>query len=172
MATANNTYQTRVKLKTDTEANWNAHPIIPLLGEAIVYTPDASHNYSRLKIGDGQTSVTSLPFIDAGSLNGDESFILKYATFESFPSPGDISKLYIDLSTNNIYHYASATGYTRLMPFTITKTTIREVGFWGPGSATIASASKGILSIKNGVAPQLLPQNVSVVTNITGGVSV
>lgn len=155
---SNNVLATRIQLKSDTETNWLANSITPLLGEIIIYTPDANHSYSRLKVGDGQTNVTSLPFIDAGSINGDETFILKYANFDSFPSPGEVDKLYVDLSTSKIYHYAAGTGYTQLANFnmTVSKSTIRDVVFWGPGSMTNASVQDGILTIRNGVAPQLL----------------
>ena len=78
MATSTNTIKTRIQLKSDTEANWNkAGPkegsdgFVPLLGELIVYTADSTHPFSRLKIGDGNTNVVSLPFIDAGTINGE-----------------------------------------------------------------------------------------------------
>jgi hypothetical protein len=119
MATSNNTIKTRIRLKSDTEANWNkAGPrdgsagFVPLAGELIVYTADATHPFSRLKVGDGNTNVVDLPFIDAGTLNGNETEIVKAANFAAFPSPGSDDKLYVDLSTNRIYHYSPASGYT------------------------------------------------------------
>ena len=172
MATANNTYDVRIQLKNDIEANWIAHPIVPLAGEVIIYSADREHPYSRLKIGDGTLNTDNLPFIDAGTLNGDASFILKYANFASFPSPGSPDKLYVDLSTSNIYHYTANTGYTQLAQFTVSTATIHDVVFWGAGTMTNASVASGILTIKNGIAPQLLTQNTQVVTNITGGVSI
>lgn len=173
MATANNTINTRIQLKSDTEANWQVvnSTFIPLEGEMIIYTPDNTHSYSRAKIGDGHTSVGDLAFLDAGTLNGDESFVVKYATFNNFPSPGSPYKLYIDLSTSNIYHYSSISGYTQLVSFTLTHTTIHDVVHWGAGRMTQASVVNGILTIRNGEAPQLLRQEVQVVTNITGGIS-
>ena len=55
--------KTRVINKHDTEANWNkASGFIPKQGEIIVYDVDSSHTYERIKIGDGVTTVTSLPF--------------------------------------------------------------------------------------------------------------
>lgn len=169
MATANNTIKTRVQLKSDTETNWIAHPIIPLAGEMIVYTPDTDHPYSRLKIGDGTTTVVNLPFIDAGTLNGDEAIIIKCANYNAFPSPGDPNRLYIDLATAGLYHYTAGSGYSPLgqTGITVTQTTIHDVVHWGAGSMTTAAVNNGILSIRNGVAPQLLTQNVSVVNNVT-----
>ena len=124
MATANNTIKTRIRLKSDTEANWNkAGPrdgsagFVPLAGELIVYNADATHPFSRLKVGDGSTNVVNLPFIDAGTLNGEETEIVKKDSFSQFPSPGSEDKLYVDLSTKRIYHYAAASGYTQLSNF-------------------------------------------------------
>ena len=68
---ATNTIKTRIQLKNDTEAHWNlATRFIPLEGEIIIYTADGSHPFSRLKVGDGITTVTNLPFIDANTING------------------------------------------------------------------------------------------------------
>lgn len=68
---AQKTIQGRIQLKCDTEANWDkATNFVPLLGEVVVYTDDDTHHFSRLKVGDGETVVFNLPFIDAGSLEG------------------------------------------------------------------------------------------------------
>ena len=56
-------FNSRIIHKHDTETNWNnAVNFIPMNGEIIVYDPDENYNYSRLKIGDGTTTVTNLPF--------------------------------------------------------------------------------------------------------------
>lgn len=55
------------------------------------------------------------------------------------------------------------------MTINTTKTSIKDVVYWGPGSMTNASVTNGILNIKNGIAPQLLTQNVLVVTDVQGG---
>ena len=58
----------RIIHKHDTEANWNkATNFIPKESEFIVYDMDDTHNYFRLKIGDGVTDVINLPFY-GGSL--------------------------------------------------------------------------------------------------------
>ena len=47
----------------DTEAKWAAkEDFIPKCGETIIYDIDATHNYERVKVGDGVTSVKNLPF--------------------------------------------------------------------------------------------------------------
>lgn len=53
----------RIVHKHDSEANWNkAVNFIPKQGEIIIYDIDATHTYERIKIGDGTTKVTALPF--------------------------------------------------------------------------------------------------------------
>lgn len=67
---AQDTVKARIRLKSDTEANWNkALNFIPLKGEVIVYSTDESHPFSRLKVGDGMTPVVDLPFIGAQSMS-------------------------------------------------------------------------------------------------------
>ena len=53
----------RIQHKHDTEANWNkATNFIPKQAEIIVYDVDDNYFYERIKIGDGVTPVTNLPF--------------------------------------------------------------------------------------------------------------
>ena len=59
----NNTLKARIVHKHELERDWKeAINFIPLQGEIIVYIPDSTHSYSRLKIGDGITPVNDLPF--------------------------------------------------------------------------------------------------------------
>lgn len=61
-----NTIKTRIQLKNDTEANWTkAINFCPLKGELIIYSADEAHPFPRLKVGDGTTLVSDLPFINA-----------------------------------------------------------------------------------------------------------
>lgn len=51
--------------KHDLEVNWlKATNFIPLQGEIIIYDKDSNYNYERIKIGDGSTLVSALPFVD------------------------------------------------------------------------------------------------------------
>lgn len=51
--------------KHDTEANWlKAVNFIPQQGEIIIYDADENYNYERIKIGDGQTNINSLKFVN------------------------------------------------------------------------------------------------------------
>lgn len=53
-------YKGRIQHKHDTTENWNkAENFIPLEGEIIIYT-----DVNKIKLGDGETNVNSLPFID------------------------------------------------------------------------------------------------------------
>lgn len=173
-----NTIRTRVQLKSDTEANWNkAGPkdgsagFVPLLGELIVYTADDAHPFSRLKVGDGNTNVVSLPFIDAGTISGEllpESEILMYASRSVFPSPGQENKLYIDLTTKDIYCYTNSGGYTVLSKITYTteKATVSSITKWRQGVMSSSSTEDGILYLNNGEAPTLSYSNLQVVANV------
>ena len=52
--------QTRVQNKHDIKANWDkATNFIPLAGEIIIYD-----DLNRIKMGDGQTYLSELPFLD------------------------------------------------------------------------------------------------------------
>lgn len=176
MATANNTIKTRIRLKSDTEANWNkAGPrdgsagFVPLAGELIVYSADATHPFSRLKVGDGSTNVVNLPFIDAGTLNGNETEIVKKENFAAFPSPGSEDKLYVDLETNRIYHYSPASGYAQLSNFNfdVKQTTVGSIVSWLPGVTTKASVENNVFKVSNGLLPELLWEKKTVVTDVT-----
>ena len=53
----------RIIHKHDTLENWNkATSFIPEKGEIIVYDIDDNFSYERIKVGDGITPVTNLPY--------------------------------------------------------------------------------------------------------------
>lgn len=55
----------RIIHKHDIEENWKkAVNFIPKKGEFIIYDIDNNYDYPRLKIGDGETIVSDLPFIN------------------------------------------------------------------------------------------------------------
>lgn len=55
----------RIVHKHDSESNWNkAINFVPKQGELIIYDKDETHDYVRLKVGDGTSNVNDLPFID------------------------------------------------------------------------------------------------------------
>ena len=68
---------TRISQRHDTEERWNANSsTIPMAGEIIIYDPDATTSFARIKIGDGVTSVGNLPFyLDQIKDYIDDSFI-------------------------------------------------------------------------------------------------
>lgn len=62
--------RTRIQQKHATEAQWNNSSFVPLAGELIIYDIDSNYPYQRVKIGDGQTLVTQLPFITTMPIRG------------------------------------------------------------------------------------------------------
>lgn len=73
---ANNNFYARIQQKIDTEENWNkAVNFVPLKGEIIIYDTDSAHDYKRIKIGDGVTTVINLEFVadinDLGAITVD-----------------------------------------------------------------------------------------------------
>lgn len=53
----------RIVHKHDIEENWlKATNFIPKRGELIIYDKDNNYTYERMKIGDGYTRVSNLPF--------------------------------------------------------------------------------------------------------------
>ena len=62
---ANVTVKTRIVNKHDTTANWNARStFIPKAGEIIIYT-----DIHKVKVGDGTSTISTLPFIDDKDLS-------------------------------------------------------------------------------------------------------
>lgn len=58
--------------KHDTDENWlKAISFTPLQGEIIIYDKDATHDYERIKIGDGVTNVNALPFATKEQIQSD-----------------------------------------------------------------------------------------------------
>lgn len=172
---ANNTIKTRIQLKSDTETNWNkAGPkdnspgFIPLAGELIIYTPDNTHNYSRLKVGDGSTNVTLLPFIDAGTVNGDTIVNEIVYVNDIMPVSGDSTKLYVNTLNNAIYYY-DGLNWQKLSNYTYTITTsdASTISRWDKGSVPTFSMSGGSLTIKFGTEPTLNHLNTPFVKSVT-----
>ena len=164
---ASKVVNTRIQLKSDTEANWlkagpkdGSRGFVPLSGELIVYLPDDTHPFSRLKVGDGQTNVVDLLFVDAGSLNGVIDFLICKNGYLNFPAIGKTNQLYIDTNTNNIYYWDTQKGYIPVFQYI----KIATVDKWSAGTMTMASIQNTSLVIENGTAPQLTLGSLDVVT--------
>jgi hypothetical protein len=81
---AESNFQVRIVHKHDTEANWLlATNFIPKTGELIIYDIDASHSSPRFKIGDGTSTVTSLPFFSGAAADIGNATILKSGLMSS-----------------------------------------------------------------------------------------
>lgn len=75
--------KTRIQLKYDTEANWaKARNFCPLCGEVIIYSPDDTRHFCRIKVGDGTTPIIDLPFIpyESSGGGGDSNIITSHST--------------------------------------------------------------------------------------------
>ena len=183
MANNNKTIKTRVQLKSDTEENWNKSVLVsdggtktsgtsfvPLLGELIVYIADATHPFSRLKVGDGETNVVRLPFIDAGTLNGElipNDQVEFYNNYNAFPSEGQGDILYIDLATRRIYYYSTQYARYEWLSYTISRGTATYISNFSVGALPSMEARKGVLYFNTGTLPSMTKQNLSVVTDLT-----
>lgn len=84
---AEKTLKTRIINKHDTEANWNkATSFVPKAGEVIIYEADSTYSYPRIKVGDGTTAVTALPFSTDGLVTlSTEQTITGKKTFTTAP---------------------------------------------------------------------------------------
>lgn len=176
------TIKTRIQLKNDIEANWNkVNYFVPLKGEIIIYSAETRNDelptgrtepytFSRVKIGDGTTGVTALPFIDSGTINGkilEEEIIVK-PNRRSFPQIGEKNKLYIDLNKKAIWIYTLGDGFIQLSPFEqeVTKKQILAITNINPGEMTTISVNSNSLIINNGTSPTFDSEYVDVITNI------
>lgn len=75
-------FNTRIVHKHDIEANWQlAVNFIPKQGELIVYDPDENFSYPRIKIGDGEKTVSALDFVDDRKANKDEVPVIQLVTW-------------------------------------------------------------------------------------------
>lgn len=58
-------FNVRIKLRNDSHANWEKQTnFVPMDGEIIIYDIDNDHKFQLLKIGDGITKISELPFIN------------------------------------------------------------------------------------------------------------
>ena len=79
--TSNKTLKTRIVNKNDIEENWlKAESFSPMEGEIVVYNPDATHSYARLKVGDGTTLVSNLPFVSDNIVSTNDNTKKLYLT--------------------------------------------------------------------------------------------
>ena len=84
---AENVLKARQVQKHDTEANWitaGTNGFIPKKGEIIIYDKDSTHTTTRIKIGDGSSNISSLPFLLDGYATEDqvESSTLVWKNFD------------------------------------------------------------------------------------------
>lgn len=84
---AEKTINTRIQIKSDTDANFSKATFVPKKGEPVYYETS-----KYLKIGDGSTAVDSLPFLNANKLDAVVETAMKddgtqwYTLFSSYDS--------------------------------------------------------------------------------------
>ena len=170
---ASNTIKTRIQLKCDTEANWNKSVLVseggvekttgtsfvPRKGEVIIYEADDTHPFSRLKVGDGETNVVKLPFIDSNSVN---NFYLADGT-SMFPGVGKEHINYIDVQSDTIYQW-EINQYIPKYGF-ITQS-LKDVLTFDAGNMTNLTVddASATLTVINGNIPSLIIDDINVIT--------
>lgn len=165
-------YNIRLSLKHDTEAQWQIieNNFTPIDGEMIIYSPDVSHSYPRIKIGDGATLLKNLDFIDAGTINGHEVEIVQLASYAQRAATGSPDKLYIDTSTNRLYYYDNNVHqYLQLSNFELNPTTIpaSQINSWNQGAITSVTIENNTLHFVNGSTPTLSYANIEVLQQVS-----
>lgn len=108
------TLNTRVQSLRDNEANWNGRDFTPLEGEIVIYNSDEDHVIPRLKIGDGDSLLSSLPF----TIDQNESIIglsVEGTTITYIKGDGSVHTFETQ-DTNTTYSLATdeSTGLTKL----------------------------------------------------------
>jgi hypothetical protein len=79
----------RISQLHKTEAEWSKYTsLIPEPGEFIVYDPDGTHPYARIKVGDGVRTLENLEFFIDSAI----AEILSQVRFEDSIDGGRISE--------------------------------------------------------------------------------
>ena len=72
-----------------TEAEWQKYSsLIPEAGELIVYDPDSTHQYARIKVGDGERKLSELDFFIDSAI----AEVLRQVRFEDVVDGGRITE--------------------------------------------------------------------------------
>lgn len=178
-----NYIDSRIQLKRDIQENWDSTTYVALDGELIIYEPDYSpsnlggYTYARLKIGDGETMIKNLPFIDSGTVNGKiiEEVVQMYNNFAAFPRFGDMANhspdqksLYVDKATGKIFYWGGS-DYVQIggVTYQVSSTNIQTVSAWHAGDVTSMQVVNHTLQITTGSVPSLSTNSQSVVTGLT-----
>ena len=100
------TFNTRVKWKRDTSANWTANNPILLDGEIIIIDTNAGE--TRFKIGNGISTYTQLPFQDEYIQNSITNINSNLASHEqNYNNPHQVNKEDIGLgNVDNVKQYS------------------------------------------------------------------
>lgn len=153
------TIKTRIQLKNDTEENWNkAINFTPKKGEVIIYSADDTHPFSRLKVGDGETTVINLPFIDSNSVN---NFYLADGT-SMFPGVGEENMNYIDVQSDTVYQWETNQYVAK---YGFIKQSLRDMLAFDAGEMTNLKVNdtSATLTVINGNIPSLTIEDIDII---------
>lgn len=91
--------KTRIMCKHDTEEHWGlANNFVPLAGEIIIYDADEQHSIPRIKIGDGNTPIANLSFINSDDNNVPDALGALIGCGTTDPDTSSTSKFYFKYS--------------------------------------------------------------------------
>lgn len=151
--------KTRIQLKNDTEAHWLlATNFVPLQGEVIIYSADDTHPFSRLKVGDGTTTVNNLPFIDSETVNN-----YYFANgIAMFPGVGEEHIYYVDMVSDSIYQWENN---HYVLKYGLIKQSLSSFFNFQTGTMTNLSVEigSGALTVNNGTTPSLTINDTNIV---------
>lgn len=105
--------KTTIKLRKDTAENYNkvASTLVPLDGEVCIV--DTKDTGLRLKVGNGVSNYSALPFIDNDNTFKQSVIVGRYNEGKFYTNPnltGEVTlykhQIYIDYLTSYIYYYS------------------------------------------------------------------
>lgn len=127
-----NTLKTRIKHRIDTAANWASLTEPPLNGEFIIYQAEGNIP-AKLKIGDGVTTASNLPFITDVDMNNLSAGVR-------------IPESETNTLGSNIQGIYWSNGRPQLMAYTLSKSV--------PSDALFTDTNTKVTSAANHYAPQ------------------
>lgn len=97
---AEKNFNARFKQKHDIEANWAKASFVPLAGEFIVYDTDENNPLPRIKVGDGETQINNLPFVDKGKM----TYKGEVSELPTSVNEGDVYKITNDVTIGELHN--------------------------------------------------------------------
>lgn len=116
---AEKTLKTRIQNRHAPESYWTSNSMfVPRAGETIIYDVDSTNTHPRMKVGDGETTIANLPFIDGTNLGETSRTAYRgdrgKTAYDHASAKGSayLAGLY-KITTNNQGHVTNATAVTK-----------------------------------------------------------